>query len=513
MRKEPDMGWTSEGARKRAVAMVVRLIVAGVLGGLAGGPARAAYAPDPLYGDADITNPTADDIWLAGSPHDITCDFADGDCNLETGEVEDDGVICTWEGGSGDFPDGNVGLSVKYVCVDTAGTDWVAVEAKDAGNLEPDGQPDVHDCETFEVVIPSCEELDFCGLYNYPMADDQDNPQPIGIEYDSSEQINEPACQQMGGTVTLAGVKFVATMNLSEGSSVEVKADGTIGFPPTADAWQEWDSGGISLTSVNEVANCVRKYDNNFVLPWSYRCPEGSGNWIGCGETTHTVYVVRSEPIRNMVVPWQKILDYSCVWAEGQVGAQEAFAAIWDKIDDLNATDMKYWGAAPPAGGATTKGLLKHKDGKCGAWGEFFDHLCACQGITAEKKGIVLKNESPYPPHVYSMMIVYDIDFGPMRFDPPFRYRFTEIDFTPAGIPGQGMPTPSAKHFSNHAVNVYGGKIYDPSYGKGPYDDLHAWEEDAIEAYGSIACPPPPSGEADCYIKVNGFRETEVKWE
>ncbi|NQT53075.1 hypothetical protein HQ576_13540 [bacterium] len=89
----------ADGSKERAVVMAVCLLVAWVLGGLAGVPAWAAYAPDPIYGDVEIGNPTADDVWLAGSLHTVTCDFADSDCNLETGETEADGVICTWYGG------------------------------------------------------------------------------------------------------------------------------------------------------------------------------------------------------------------------------------------------------------------------------------------------------------------------------------------------------------------------------------------------------------------------------
>jgi len=235
--------------------------------------------------------------------------------------------------------------------------------------------------------------------------------------------------------------------------------------------------------------------------------------WVYMGSTSHTVYVVRAQPFRDMALPWQKVLDYSCVWAEGQTTAAGTFDAIWDKIDDLNATDMKYWGATPlPPEAGTTKWLLKNKDGSCGAWARFFDDLCACQRITAAWKIIDPKPTSPYPGHAYLGFIVCEINFGPMRFndDPPFRYRLSEIDVSPEGILGQGRETPSVKCFDDHVVNVYDGKIYDPSYGTGPYDDLHAWEEEAIEAYiSTVTCAPPAN---DYKVKVNGTQETEVKW-
>lgn len=49
---------------------------------------------------------------------------------------------------------------------------------------------------------------------------------------------------------------------------------------------------------------------------------------------------------------------------------------------------------------------------------------------------------------------------------------------------GQGNVTPVANQFGDHAINQYGNKFYDPSYGTGSYDTLWEWEEDdCIQSY------------------------------
>jgi hypothetical protein len=52
------------------------------------------------------------------------------------------------------------------------------------------------------------------------------------------------------------------------------------------------------------------------------------------------------------------------------------------------------------------------------------------------------------------------------------------------GIPGQNMATPSTKHFADHALVEFGGDLYDPSYGSGPYNNLLDWQRAALAAFG-----------------------------
>lgn len=51
------------------------------------------------------------------------------------------------------------------------------------------------------------------------------------------------------------------------------------------------------------------------------------------------------------------------------------------------------------------------------------------------------------------------------------------------GIGGQGHKDPRAE-FENHAIYVYEGKIYDPSYGSPVYNSQKAWEKGSLTGYG-----------------------------
>ena len=50
------------------------------------------------------------------------------------------------------------------------------------------------------------------------------------------------------------------------------------------------------------------------------------------------------------------------------------------------------------------------------------------------------------------------------------------------GIPGQNNANPKST-FANHIVVEIGGKIYDPSYGTGPFNNLLAWEDASVAGF------------------------------
>jgi len=150
------------------------------------------------------------------------------------------------------------------------------------------------------------------------MKDDSDTPVEIDLEYDESEDINEPACQEMNASVT-AELWFGGTTDLTESSNLCVNSQySTVDFEES-DAYsvESWESDGHDLTSTSTL-NEVHKYDGNFNLYWYYMVPSADDTvWVYMGSTSHTVYLVRAQPFRDMALPWQKVLDYSCVWAQG----------------------------------------------------------------------------------------------------------------------------------------------------------------------------------------------------
>ena len=50
------------------------------------------------------------------------------------------------------------------------------------------------------------------------------------------------------------------------------------------------------------------------------------------------------------------------------------------------------------------------------------------------------------------------------------------------GIKGQNNPNPKST-FDSHALIEIAGKIYDPSYGAGPFNNLREWEDAAIDGF------------------------------
>ena len=64
-----------------------------------------------------------------------------------------------------------------------------------------------------------------------------------------------------------------------------------------------------------------------------------------------------------------------------------------------------------------------------------------------------------------------------------------EVDDAP-GVPGQGsavVPNPPGWFsVADHAVDTYNGKIYDPSYGTGPFNTIRAWAKASLAGYAKL---------------------------
>jgi len=259
------------GRLVRASAWLFLVVLVATYGG---GPALADHDPFPEIDYVFLINPGSDEVWLAGSDHDVSCTtVTDQDCNLETGVLDPDGVTHWWPGSSGKFvDDDNIGTEVGYICRTDAGTDTVMVQADDEYPPE-DGSEDP--CLANDLIVPRSasrgvtvakswvEALDFKSTNNFAMKDDSDDPVEIDLEYDESEDINEPACQEMNASVT-AEVKFGDTGDFTESSNVCVSSqDGTVDFEESGTwALAVWESEGDELTSTPTL-NEVRKYDGN----------------------------------------------------------------------------------------------------------------------------------------------------------------------------------------------------------------------------------------------------------
>ncbi len=53
------------------------------------------------------------------------------------------------------------------------------------------------------------------------------------------------------------------------------------------------------------------------------------------------------------------------------------------------------------------------------------------------------------------------------------------------------MPNPPGWFaVGDHAVAIYDGKLYDPSYGAGPFDDIRAWAVASLAGYARLTARP-----------------------
>jgi hypothetical protein len=54
--------------------------------------------------------------------------------------------------------------------------------------------------------------------------------------------------------------------------------------------------------------------------------------------------------------------------------------------------------------------------------------------------------------------------------------------------------------FPNHGITYFNGKIYDPSYGLGPYDSIVQWQRQSLDAISYI---PPSTSPGQYGYSVN----------
>jgi hypothetical protein len=264
-----------------------------LLGCCGGSDVLAEYAPDPIYEDVTITKPLETDVWLAGSPHTVTCEFEDQDCNLDTGELEDDDVICTWSGSSGTFKNGNVGLSVEYVCIDEEGTDWVEVSATDAGVLAPDYWESAYDYVAFTTIVPAIDYVYFAG--NYVLCDVSDAEWLAGRLGQDAKSEPFVYKRSTSALVMRATIKAWHETNLTEGTEVKVQGSATfdrhdpfeMGTDSTGATFgTSWPSATSEwLRNQSQLWDTVEKTSG--CIAWQYRVPDGSNTWISLGSSDH----------------------------------------------------------------------------------------------------------------------------------------------------------------------------------------------------------------------------------
>jgi hypothetical protein len=206
-------------------------------------------------------------------------------------------------------------------------------------------------------------------------------------------------------------------------------------------------------------------------LALKWQVSEANANppaWQDAGISTNTMYVSFGDPGDAI----RTVLDVGTRNAKGLSTTSQIGSQIWSDFIDRSVKtwdgyELHYWGSVAssgstvydpnPSGDNNVAGLLRLKDGRCGAWAQFFVDVWAAQDVIA---------------HVWSINPISNFYPAPAGF-PNFD------GFVVNAMPGQGNANP-ARAFFDHAVVKFDNvpAVYDPSYGK-YYANDQAWRDAA----------------------------------
>jgi len=260
---------------------------------------------------------------------------------------------------------------------------------------------------------------------------------------------------------------------------------------------------------------------------------KAGGRAYAVRNSTHPLYVVHAKPTAT---PWLSLVDLTSRAADGKTTTADVFEAIWFEFESRaihpRALDpvtggvsverdvLRYWtpwtllddyialsGLMTCPKNAGTAGILKDRVGRCGSWAPFFSDALGVQGLAATPRSVRSFPDAPTGPPGARLMLIKTWTFsGPPRpgADPSFPFQ-TEINIPDAGprsfgalrqaldapgVAGQGreaVPNPPGWFaVGDHALAIYDAKIYDPSYGSGPFDDIRAWALASLAGYARL---------------------------
>jgi len=303
-----------------------------------------------------------------------------------------------------------------------------------------------------------------------------------------------PACYTRKKKVQLTAV-FNVTTKPSSRETVKIKGSAT--FDGVTLEWtgkvtvnpSDDQVGNVRMKSNNKLPNQVA-YHDTVAITWQMN-PANTG-WSGAGNSDHLFYITLGDP--SGTPAYWTLLDVSCRAANGQTteaGVVDPVSRVFNNhlgdgsgiIRKRDNTRLTYWNPDTTTA-MDTRALLARPDGsgQCGSWAEFLIDMYKVQGINTGHKVIVFLNTSIVP--LSSAFLVKNWTFN----EPPVSTAnsFTHIWGTQCveanGIPGQGNDNPPGA-FENHFIvkSLTTNRLYDPSYGAGPFLDKQEWENAAID--------------------------------
>lgn len=229
---------------------------------------------------------------------------------------------------------------------------------------------------------------------------------------------------------------------------------------------------------------------NPLTIRWEYSFPVTPHATKPFAASNHPVYVTFAPPRTGTSPLYLTLLDHTTHGAAGKIGDSAVVAGVWEEFTDrriqkrtLNTETgavsvtpgtplLTYYGS-PHSTSQYTVDLLLTGDGQCGAWARYLKDALATQGLASElievlptqSHGILVKN--------------WRFEEGALPCPQPFTWLATDL----GGVSGQGLVENPRSIFSNHGLIRHGQKLYDSSYGTGPFSTLEEWEEQSLDGF------------------------------
>jgi hypothetical protein len=271
------------------------------------------------------------------------------------------------------------------------------------------------------------------------------------------------------------------------------------------------DSTVITMEGTSDLMDEIYAYEEswlwtrNLKYEWFYEMADtGSEDHTikpDADDNQHDLYVTLNVPVSTPV--YETVLHISCNAARGENTEDDTIDEVWSDFADQDvrkksgAAPMTYYGnAAQPYNAATDLGgLLNSGDGRCGTWFDLLDHALRVQGIAGQS---LMHIHIDLPTYVPAAVADYLATYGNTPaadgytfWGDVFFVKNWDLSSLPdvwgavdeTGVEGQGNGNPLAT-FNDHALMEINTKVYDPSYGTGPFDSLLDWEDASLDGYG-----------------------------
>ncbi len=317
---------------------------------------------------------------------------------------------------------------------------------------------------------------------------------------EKTSDVQSPLCFTQGKKIKLQA-KFEVVDKATEDEDVKVEAmlgfgklEGTVKV--TAGASE------ASLATTQSSATLPKTVDAeaSWTITWKHLDHDGT-TWLDADQSKHRRYVLLGDPKEKVYLT---LLDVSCVAAKGKGTADDLVTESFKPFVAAKGTgkgfkrrgdgvEMSYYnkGVSTATGNAvqTTSGMLGSADGtgRCGGWATLLGHMWKMHGVTSTKRWYIRATDKALM-NFDLRFLVKNCTFNGAGTRPNGAYSH---EGAPAknevqkqeGIPGHGQNNPQFD-FGDHVVVKYGGKLYDPSYGVGPYSDDDTYLAAALDGLG-----------------------------